>query len=80
MLSYHEFEQPIKAVMDVTSLGVFIATVAQWLPGIAALFTVIWGALRIYDAFLDIQMKRQKLKTANAYLGTMKEKKKPDES
>lgn len=71
----HEFEQPVKAVVDVAALGTFIATIAQWLPSVAALFTVIWGALRIYDAYLDIQAKRVKLASARTALGTLKDEK-----
>lgn len=72
---WHEFEQPVKSVMDIAALGTFIATVAQWLPSVAALFTVIWGALRCYDAYLDIQTKRTKLAQARNALGTLKDAK-----
>lgn len=32
-------------------LAVFttVATLAQWLPAVAALFTIIWTAIRIYE-------------------------------
>ena len=34
---------------DAVSLGVVVATIAEWLPAVAALLTVIWTAIRIYE-------------------------------
>ncbi|MGK2911217.1 MAG: hypothetical protein ACSLE1_15660 [Sphingobium sp.] len=44
-MSLHNAEK----VVDVLSVGVVVGTFAQVLPSIAALFTVIWTALRIYE-------------------------------
>lgn len=38
-----------KHVVDGFSLGTIVATIAGWLPDVAALFTVIWTALRIWE-------------------------------
>lgn len=34
---------------DAISIGVAIATVADWLPAVAALLTIVWTAIRIYE-------------------------------
>ncbi len=39
----------LKTAGDVISLGTVLATLAAWLPPIAALFTIIWTAIRIYE-------------------------------
>ncbi|WP_114954322.1 hypothetical protein [Sphingosinicella terrae] len=36
-------------VGDAISLGVVLATIAEWLPAVAALLTVVWTAIRIYE-------------------------------
>ena len=41
--------EPAKHVGDAVSVGVTIATIAQWLPAVAALFTIVWTAIRIYE-------------------------------
>lgn len=37
-----------KPWIDLTALGVLISTLADMLPSIAALFTIVWAAMRIY--------------------------------
>lgn len=39
----------IKHVGDALSISVVVATMATWLPAIAALFSIIWTAIRIYE-------------------------------
>lgn len=34
---------------DILSLGVVVGTLAQILPSIAAIFTIVWTAIRIYE-------------------------------
>lgn len=41
--------EAVTAAGDIVSVSVVIATLAQILPSIAALFTVIWTAIRIYE-------------------------------
>ena len=41
--------EPAKLVGDAISVGVTIATIAQWLPAVAALLTIVWTAIRIYE-------------------------------
>ncbi len=40
---------PVKHVIDSASVGVAFATVIRLLPDIAALFSIIWSILRIYE-------------------------------
>lgn len=40
--------QTIKAV-DGAAVGTMLATLVGWLPSIAAIFTIIWTAIRIYE-------------------------------
>jgi hypothetical protein len=42
--------EDIKHVVDGVSVGTVLATLAGWLPAIAALFTIIWTALRIWES------------------------------
>lgn len=39
----------LKHVGDVLSVSVVAATLAAWLPAIAALFSIVWSAIRIYE-------------------------------
>lgn len=41
--------QVAKTVGDAFSIGVAVGTVLQWLPAVAALFTIIWTGIRIYE-------------------------------
>jgi hypothetical protein len=41
--------EDIKYAVDGVSVGTVVATLAGWLPQIAALFTIIWTALRIWE-------------------------------
>lgn len=38
-----------KIAGDILSVATVLGTLAQWLPAIAALFTVIWTGIRIYE-------------------------------
>lgn len=40
---------PIGAAVDVVSVGVVVATLAKILPAIAALFSIVWTCIRIYE-------------------------------
>ena len=48
-------------LLDVASFGVVLGTLAGALPSIAALFTIIWTAIRIYEsATVQGWLKRRK--------------------
>jgi hypothetical protein len=38
-----------KNAIDVASFGTAVATVAGWLPAVAAIFTIVWTGIRIYE-------------------------------
>lgn len=39
----------LKHVADGTSIATIIATFAGWLPHIAALVSIVWGCIRIWE-------------------------------
>jgi hypothetical protein len=41
--------ETIKHVGDALSISVVVATVAAWLPAIAALLSILWTGIRIYE-------------------------------
>ena len=42
-------DEPTKQIVDLLSLGVVFATFADWLPSIAALLTIVWTTIRIWE-------------------------------
>jgi hypothetical protein len=38
-----------KHFLDFASISTTLATIAGWLPAIAALISIIWGCIRIYE-------------------------------
>jgi|ETNvirnome_2_300_1030623.scaffolds.fasta_scaffold01405_2 hypothetical protein len=42
-------QQMAKAAGDVSSISILVGTLADWLPAVAALFTIIWTGLRISE-------------------------------
>lgn len=49
-MEHHETaSQTIKAVGDVASVATVIGTISQFLPPLAALFTIVWTVIRIYE-------------------------------
>ena len=45
-----EHDQTAKAVGDVVSASIAVGALFQWLPAVAALLTIIWTGLRIYES------------------------------
>ena len=45
----HHVDEGVKVIGDALSVATVIGTLAQWLPSIAALFTIIWTGFRIYE-------------------------------
>lgn len=41
--------EPVKAVTDGISLLTVVATLADWLPAVAALVSIVWYCHRIYE-------------------------------
>lgn len=42
-------DEHAKQVMDALAIGTAAATLLQWLPAFAALFTIIWTGIRIWE-------------------------------
>ena len=50
MTKYFEhIDEPTKHLIDGISVATVMGTLMSWLPAIAALFTIIWTAIRIYE-------------------------------
>lgn len=45
---YH-VNEGVKHIVDVASAGTAVGALAGWLPEVAALFTIIWTAIRIFE-------------------------------
>jgi hypothetical protein len=48
-MTLDHLSEPTKQAGDFVSLGVVIATIADWLPAVAALLTIVWTAIRIWE-------------------------------
>lgn len=53
--------ETIKTFFDWGALGTLIATLASWLPGVAALLAVIWWAYRIHETRLQVKLLKKQL-------------------
>jgi hypothetical protein len=42
--------EQLKAGADIASVGIVLGAIAGFLPAIAALFTIVWTGLRIYES------------------------------
>ena len=42
-------QEQLKHIGDVLSVGTVVATLAAWLPPLAALFTIVWTLIRILE-------------------------------
>lgn len=51
--------QPIQTGLNWGSIGATIATIAGWLPSIAALFSIVWLSLQIYSWFEKRRKKKK---------------------
>jgi hypothetical protein len=41
--------ETVKHIGDATSIGIVVGTLMEWLPAIAAIVTIIWTGIRIYE-------------------------------
>ena len=39
----------MKQCVDLASVAIVVATIAQWLPAVAAVLTIVWTAIRIWE-------------------------------
>lgn len=45
----------LKAIVDMSAISITVATVAQWIPAVAAVLTILWTATRLYEAIYGTQ-------------------------
>ena len=45
----HESQEVVKAVGDAVSVFTVVGTLIEMLPSIAALITIVWTSIRIYE-------------------------------
>ena len=43
-------QEQVKHVTDAAAVGITVGAVVGWLPAVAALFTIVWTAIRIYES------------------------------
>jgi hypothetical protein len=48
-MKFDHIDPAVKSAGDAVSIVTVIGTLAQWLPAVAALFTIIWTGIRIYE-------------------------------
>ena len=48
-MATEHLSEGVKVTGDILSVATVLGTLAQWLPAVAALFTVIWTVIRIYE-------------------------------
>lgn len=41
--------ETLKHIGDALSVSVVVATLAAWLPAVAAFFSIVWTGIRIYE-------------------------------
>lgn len=49
VLTWAAAKGPVQTAVDGLSIGTVIASLAGWLPALAAGFTIVWTAIRIYE-------------------------------
>jgi len=48
-MAAHHLTEPEKIIGDVVSVGTVVGTLSGLLPSIAAIFTIVWTGIRIYE-------------------------------
>ena len=46
---FHDLSDNSKHLLDLASVATVLGTLADMLPSIAALFTIVWTSIRIYE-------------------------------
>ena len=49
-MSHHEWSDTVKHIMDGASVVTAVGTITNMLPAVAALFTILWTGIRIYES------------------------------
>ena len=74
-------DEPTKHAIDAASIFTAVGSVLQWLPEVAALFTIIWTAIRINETktVQNWKARRRNMATLKPFLVDEKETKKETE-
>jgi hypothetical protein len=48
-MKFDHVDPTVKAAGDALSIATVLATLAQWLPAVAALASIIWSIIRIFE-------------------------------
>ena len=62
MIHHVHIDEPVKHFIDLISISTVLATLTAWLPPIAALLSIIWTALRIYELVTGKEIAGRKIK------------------
>jgi hypothetical protein len=49
-MSYHDWSDTVKYIMDGISVVTAVGTIINMLPAVAAIFTIVWTGIRIYES------------------------------
>jgi len=49
MTRFEDISENIKGIGDALSIGIVVGTIADMLPSIAAILTIVWTAIRIWE-------------------------------
>jgi hypothetical protein len=49
-MSHHEWSDTVKHIMDGVSVVTAVGTITNMLPAVAAVFTIVWTGIRIYES------------------------------
>jgi len=55
---FNHMDEGIKHIVDALSLVTVLGTLIDMLPSIAALFTIVWTAIRIYETEYSPRLAR----------------------
>lgn len=53
--------EQLKQAMDVLSASAVIASIMTWIPPMAAILSLVWAGMRLYESYLNIKIKRKEL-------------------
>ena len=57
----NHMDEPTKHAIDAASIFTAVGSVLQWLPEVAAIFTIVWTGIRIYETkTVQAWVKRKK--------------------
>lgn len=49
-MSHHDWSDTVKHIMDGVSVVTAVGTITNMLPAVAAVFTILWTGIRIYES------------------------------